>query len=146
MKSILLFLAGFLIVLNSNGQNFKKIDDSEANSKKVLIAQKFANDYLTKVKNGSYYEFKDDAIDAVKNGLTEQSQKAVYEQLKAQVGDFKLLVYSETWIQEGNSTIKIFRFKGDFEKSNKKLEIRVVLNSDDKIAGFWIKPWSDMLK
>ena len=146
MKSILLFITGGLITLNSNGQNFKKIDESEANSKKVLIAQKFSNDYLTKVKNGSYYEFKDEAIDAVKNGFTEQSQKTFYEQLKAQFGEFQSLVYAETWIQEGNSTMKIFRFKGDFAKSNKKLEIRVVLDSNDKIAGFWIKPWSDMLK
>ena len=146
MKSILLFITGVLITLNSYSQNFKKIDESEANSKKVLIAQKFSNDYLTKVKNGSYYEFKDEAIDAVKNGFTEQSQKTFYEQLKAQFGEFQSLVYAETWIQEGNTTMKIFRFKSDFAKSNKKLEIRVVLDSNDKIAGFWIKPWSDMLK
>ena len=111
----------------------------------MQIAEKFAGDYFTAQKNGSYYKFKDDAIDIVKNQLTEESQRAVYKQLRDNYGDFKSLDYTETWIQKGNTAFKIYRFKGDFDKSNKKLEIRVILNDSDKVAGFWIKPWSDMM-
>jgi len=147
MKSITLLLgAYFLFSLNSCSQDFKKLNGSDVDSKKVQIAQKFANDYLTTLKKGSYYQFTDEAIDVLKNQLTEQNQKAIYQQLKDQLGDFQSLEYAETWIQNSDPSLNIFRFKSDFEKSNKKVEIRVVLDKSDKIAGFWIKPWSDMLK
>ena len=111
----------------------------------MQIAQEFASRYLTQLKNGGYYQFQDEAIDALKNQLTEQNQKTVYKQLKEQFGDFQSMEYAETWVQ-GNNSFQIYRFKSDFEKSNKKLEVRVVLDDSKKIAGFWIKPWSDMLK
>jgi hypothetical protein len=146
MKSFTLLLTTCIFFsLNSCSQNFKKLNDTEVDSKKIQIAQKFGNDFLTKLKNGSYYQFQDEAIDAVKNGLTEESQKAAYQQIKGQFGDFQTLSYAETWIQNGNSAMVIFRFKGNFDKSNKQAEIRIVLDEKDKIAGFWVKPWSDML-
>jgi hypothetical protein len=147
MKSMTLILcACILFCLNSYAQDFKKLNVSEVESKKVQIANKFANDYLSQLKNGSFYQFKDEAIDGIKNAFTEDTQKAMYQYVKGLYGDYQSLEYAETWIQSGNPTIKIFRFKGDFEKSNKKLEIRVVLNESDKIVGFFIIPWSDMLK
>lgn len=100
---------------------------------------------MTAQRNGSYYQFKDEAVDIFKNSLTAENQKAGYKQLKDNFGDFKSLEYAETWIQKNNANFKICRFKGNFDKSNRKLEIRVILNGQDKIAGFWIRPWSDML-
>jgi 16S rRNA C967 or C1407 C5-methylase (RsmB/RsmF family) len=147
MKSITFILGISLIFcLNSCSQDFNKISDSEVNKENLQIAQDFAINYLTKLKNGEYYQFEDEAIDALKNQLTEENQKAVYQQLKDKFGDFKSLEYSETWDQGKSSSIQIFRFKSDFEDSKKKLEVRVVLDNSKKIAGFWIKPWSDMLK
>ena len=147
MKSFTLFLSVcILFSFNSCSQDYEKLNDAEVDSKKVQIAQNFANDFLTNLKNGSHYQFQNEAIDAIKNQFTEQNQKAVYQQLKDKFGDFQSIDYAETWIQNGNSSMNIFRFKGDFEKSNKKIEIRIVLNESDKIAGFWIKPWSDMLQ
>ena len=147
MKSIT-FILGISLVfcLNSCSQDFNKISDSEVNKENLQIAQNFATNYLTKLKNGEYYQFEDEAIDALKNQLTEENQKAVYQQLKNKFGDFKGLEYSETWVQGKSSSIQIFRFKSDFANSKKKLEVRVVLDDSKKIAGFWIKPWSDMLK
>jgi len=145
MKSItLIFGVCILCYLNSCSQDFKKLDDSEVDKNKVKIAQDFASNYLTKLKNGEVYKFQDEAIDAIKNQLTEENQKIVYQELKDKFGDFQSLEYAETWAQS-SSKLQIIRFKGTFDKSNKKLEIRVVLNESDKIAGFWIRPWSDML-
>ncbi len=146
MKSISLFLGVCLILsMNSFGQDFKKLSDSETDKNKIKIAQKFASDFLGKLKSGETYVFQNEAIDPVKNQLTGETQKLLYQQLKTQFGDFKSLEYAETWVQGSSKAIGIYRFKGDFDKSNKKLEIRVVLNEADKIAGFFIKPWSDML-
>ncbi len=147
MKSITLILSiSILFCLNSCSQDFKKIPDSEVNKENLKIANDFATNYLTKLKNGEYYQFQDEAISTLKNQLTEENQKAVYKQLKDMFGDFQGLEYAETWIQGNSTAIQIFRFKSDFGNSNKKLEVRVVLNDSKQIAGFWIKPWSDMLK
>lgn len=147
MKSILLILgASIILSLNSSSQEFKKLKDSEIDKNKIKIAQDFASNFLTKLKSKKEYQFQDEAIDPIKKQFTGETQKLVYQQLKAQFGDFQSLEYSETWIQGNSKSISIFRFKGEFEKSTKKLEIRVVLNESDKIAGFFIKPWSDMLQ
>lgn len=147
MKSILLILgASIILSLNCSSQDFKKLKDSEIDKNKIKIAQDFASNFLTKLKSEKEYQFQDEAIDPFKKQFTSETQKLVYQQLKAQFGDFQSLEYSETWIQGNSKSISIFRFKGEFEKSTKKLEIRVVLNESDKIAGFFIKPWSDMLQ
>jgi hypothetical protein len=147
MKSISLILGACLIFsLNSCSQDFKKLNDSETDRNKVLIAQNFASEFFTKLKNGEEFHFQDKAIDAIKNQFTAETQKSVYQQIETQFGDFQSLEYAENWIQNSSKSVNIFRFKGEFDKNTKKLEIRVVLNESDKIAGFWIKPWSDMLK
>jgi len=147
MKTTTLILGVCIFLsLNSFGQDFKKLAESEVDKSKLKIAQDFAMNYMAKLNKGETYQFQDEAIDALKNLLTAEHQKALSQQIKAQFGDFKSLDYVETWIQSTFKSYPIIRFKGDFEKSNKKLEIRVVLNEADKIAGFWIKPWSDMLK
>jgi hypothetical protein len=146
MKSISLVLGACLILsLNSFSQDFKKLSDSEIDKNKIKIAQKFASDFLGKLKSGETYVFQNEAIDQVKNQLSGETQKLLYQQLKTQFGDFKSLEYAETWVQGTNKAFSILRFKGDFDKSDMKLEIRVVLNESDKIAGFFLKPWSDML-
>jgi len=146
-KSIsLLLLLSLILALNSCGQDFDKISDSEVDKDNLQIAQDFAGEYLRKSKEGTYYHFQDEAIDALKNQLTTENQEVIYQQLKAKYGDFQSLDYSETWIQSSNNSIQLFRFKSNFEKSSRKLEVRVVMDDSQKIAGFWIKPWSDMIR
>jgi 16S rRNA C967 or C1407 C5-methylase (RsmB/RsmF family) len=146
MKSITLFLGLTLFLsVTSCGQDLSKLDDTKKDTKKVKIAEDFANAFFTKLKEGSFYQFKDEAIDMMKNSFTEQTQKTVYSQLKAQFGEFESQSYAETWVQKSNGSDHIIRLKGKFSKSVKMLELRIVVNEENKLAGFWIKPWSDML-
>ncbi len=142
---ILIFFAFLFIHLNSCSQDLKKLNTSDVDKSKVKIAQDFASSFLSKAKNGGTYQFQNEAIAIVKNSLTGETQKLLYEQLKSQFGDFQSLEYAESWVQGAGQENLIVRLKGDFTKSNKKLEIRVVLDKSNKIAGFWVKPWSDML-
>ena len=146
MKSTI-FLAGMFLFfhLTSFGRDFKKLGADEADQSKTKIARAFAAAFLMKLKAGETYQFKDEAIDVLKNQLTPDNQKLVYQQLKGQFGDFKSLEYAETWVQANNKSMQIVRLKGNFEKSNRSQEIRVVVNETNKISGFWVKPWSDML-
>ena len=97
----------------------------------MKLAQDFASDYLTKLKNGEYYEFNNEATPTIKNLLTEKKQKSAYEQIRDKFGDFQHLEYSESWMETKNS-LQIFRFNSDFNNSNKKLEVRVVLDNRPK--------------
>ncbi len=135
----------FSLCLNAVGQVYEKIKDSDVGPDKIEIAQKFAFNYMTSLKNNSFYSFSDEAIDLLKIQLTEERQKAGYKLLKDKFGDFESLDYAETWIQKDNPSFKILRFKSVFDKSTGKLEIRVILNEADKVCGFWIKPWTDVL-
>jgi hypothetical protein len=147
MKTISLILGVCIFFsLNSFSQDFKKLAESEVDKSKLKIAQDFATNYMAKLNKGETYQFHDEVIDILKYSLSAESQKMVSQQIKSQFGEFKSLDYAESWVQSNNKSIVVMRFKGDFEKSNKKLEIRVVLNESNKIAGFFIKPWSDMLK
>lgn len=144
MKTSLLILSIIFVAIGLKAQTFVKLKESDASLKQIEIAQTFANNYLTLNKNSMPYLFKDEAIDALKMQLTPETQSAIYAQIKNEFGDFESLVYSETWIDSSNPIYKVFRFKGTFAKSTKKLEVRVVLDNANKISGFWLKPWSDM--
>ena len=127
-------------------QDFKKLDPDAVNNHSKETAGKFATVFLTDLKNGSVYQFKDEATGDLKKALTEDMQKQSYQNLKDQFGDFESLNYTETWIYSKDTTLRFFRFKADFNKSNGKLEVRVVLNGEGKIAGIWITPWKDTIQ
>ena len=144
--NMFLFCMAMTVGLGSCAQDYKKLSSSEVDKAKVRIAQEFATNYLNLSKNGGSYEFNDEATNQLKKLLTSETQKNVYQSIKKQFGDFQNLEYVETFIDKNVTSVGIHRFKGSFGEKNKKLEVRVVLDEADKIAGFWIKPWSDMLK
>lgn len=144
MKNILLLftlLAAFSVM---NAQQLKKLEkDNEP--EKIKQAEKFAVEFFTSLKNGSFYSFGDNVIPEMKKQLTEQAQKDMYQQLKEKYGDYKTLEYAETWIQSAMPGMKIYRFKAVFDKIPHPMEIRVVIMETGKIGGFWIKPWNQDL-
>ncbi len=85
MKSItMVFSFCLMLGLNSCNQGFKKLDESKTDDKKIQIAKNFAINFYAKLKNGSYYEFKDEATDKIKNFLSEEKQKSGYKSIKEQ--------------------------------------------------------------
>ncbi|MDX9847129.1 MAG: DUF3887 domain-containing protein [Tenuifilaceae bacterium] len=146
MRSTIFLLSfSLLFSLGSCGQDFSKLNKSDENAAKIKIAEDFSSSYFTRLKGGSYYQFGDEAIEKFKNFFTESNQKVAYQQIKQQFGDYESVTYAETWKQKGFDNVHIIRLKGKFSKSTKLLEVRVVIDEDSKIAGFWVKPWSDML-
>ena len=140
-------LSGLLLLLSFvvNAQDFKKADEKNIDPKQKEFARKFASDYFSRQISGSSYQFRtDEATDEMIKFLTPEKQKEVYNQLKSAFGAYKSLDYSQTWL-ESNSKVIIYRFKSLFGDSN-QMEIRVVVNDKGKIAGFFIKPWSDNLQ
>lgn len=142
--NILVFSMSLLLSLFSCAQDFQKLSETKIDANEKQIAENFAIHYLSQLRDGEYYTFTDEAIEVFAAQLTEQNQKAGYQQVKDKFGDYESLSFAEAWIQPKQG-ITIFRFKGKFSNSVKQLEVRVVLDKAGKIAGFWIRPWSDML-
>ena len=139
------FFALISISLTANSQDFEKLAADKVDKTRVEIAEKFSNNFYSALAKGNHYEFKDEVTDALKNALTPESQKTIYEQIKGEHGDYESVAYAEMWVLKSNPVIKVVRFYGTFSRQKKQIEVRVVLDKADKIAGFFIKPWSDVL-
>lgn len=147
MKKQLFFIVLAIgICVSSFGQHFNKVPESKVDILAVQISERFATSFFMKQKEGRFYQFKNEAIDSIKDQLTKERQASIYKNLKDQFGDFESLKYAQTWVQGNNRSISVFRFKAYFDKTSTPLEVRVVLNDLKKVAGFWIKPWQDELK
>lgn len=143
LKTPFLFLV-LLYAMTGCAQDFQKIPDSDVNNEKIKIGKEFSDRFYAALNSGKTYEFGDRGTPEIKKALTSDVQRTVYQQVKEKNGDYQSLEYSEAWIQKSNPQYTILRYKGTFSKSNSKMEIRVVLDKDNRVAGFWIKPWSDV--
>jgi len=134
------------IVVSACSQGFEKLPESQIDQSRIELAKNFSDNYFTALKNDQYYEFHDEAIEALSKNLTPEKQKQAYQSIKDLFGDYQSLEYVEAWKSSGAQGMTIIRLKGSFDEDKAKPEIRVVLNEENKIAGFWIKPWADELR
>ena len=107
------------------------------------LAESIAIDILNSMKSGVFIALGEEATLTMQKGLSPEKQKLSYEQIKGMFGDFESLYYYETCVPIEGESHNVYRFKGNFESASP--EIRVVMNNDNKLSGFWIKPWKDTL-
>lgn len=130
-----------VLVITGCGSRFRKLPESEVDAEMKLVAQRIATDILGSQKDGRFEPLGDEATAAMRSALTPEKQKEAYETIKGMFGDFQSMEYIETWVPTDGSLLVICRFKGHFSKSKARPEIRVVMDGEGKLAGFWIKPW-----
>ena len=140
-------LSSFLITLSLSAcsQDFEKISRIEAGEHKIKLGKEFNDRFYNTLKRGETFSFTTEATEQVKSQITPEMQTSIYNQVKGQFGDYEDSEFAEAWIQKSNPQYKILRYKGKFSASDTKLELRVVYDDSNKIAGFFIKPWSDMM-
>ncbi|MDF9796835.1 hypothetical protein OKW21_002098 [Catalinimonas alkaloidigena] len=146
MASVTYILFVSSVVQAQEQANIEKLGVERVNPADVKAAEDIADQILTKMAEGSYYEFKEgEAIPEIVQLFTKDTQKQAYQQIKAQVGEYlSSLEFQEAYsLSQGGMEATIFRFKGDFSKSEP--EVRVVLDRDDKLAGLRVLPWTDQL-
>jgi hypothetical protein len=125
---------------------FQQVPESKVNKEHRSIAKKAAIDTMANWRDGKYEPLSDDYTEAMKEASTPARQKAAYQNIKALFGDLKDLKYVEAVASKNLPSLVVYRFKGTFTGTKDKPEIRVVIDSDGKIAGFFIKPWKDELQ
>ena len=141
---ILLFVLSLLVV-GCTESKYDTLPEEEVNQEQKDLAEYIATDILMSMKTGEFKALGEKATLSVQKGITPAKQKTVYEQVKGMFGEFQSLDYYETCVPKDGTFLTVYRFKGKFESSATP-EIRVVINKDNKLSGFWIKPWKDELK
>ncbi len=122
---------------------FEKIKKNKADKSKIEFALMTVDSFFMTLKARNYYNFSGLATMEFMNNMTPEFQKQSYNQIKQEFGDYKSMKHSSLWVQKDNQELLIIRFKGKFVNSKEPVEIRVVLNSSDKISGLWVRPWED---
>lgn len=120
---------------------FVKVQKSEINKVELEFAIDLADKILSKQKWGVYYGLNpEEATTEMIDGLNEEIQKQSYQKIKSMFGDYKSLKFESLYIGTDENNYKIYRLKGIFE-SNSNVEVRVVINQDRKLAGFFVRSW-----
>ncbi len=120
-------------------------EPAEANPEELEIAKELTHRILTEQSKGSYYPLtQDEATAAMIEGLSESVQKDSYKQIQGLFGDYKEVEYKEVLENTEGDKYKIYRFKGHFE-TDANIEVRTIMDAQGKMAGFYIKPWSDKI-
>lgn len=145
----IIFMNVFLLLLMSfascqSNQKFKKVPESEINKNNLLLATQLSDKIMAAQKEGGFYQLtKEEAESRMINAFSETVQKQSYEQIQGLFGDYNSLVFNQLMKPTDGTLYEIYRFIGEFEVTEINVEIRVVLNSKGKLAGFFIKPWND---
>lgn len=126
-------------------QVFIKVPKGDVDTIKVNKFKRIAISYFNTLKTGETYNFKKIAAKEFNEKMTSDFQLKTYLKIKQEFGNLEILKFAGIWTKKTDNNIEIIRFKGKFSKTNKAVEIRIVINNLDKIIGFWVKPWKNNL-
>jgi hypothetical protein len=126
--------------------DFSKLPESDMDPAMKASAESLATRMLTAWRDGQYAPLGEEATAAMRSGLSPERQEQAYEQFKGMFGDFESLEYVETLVPTDGSSLFIFRFKGKFSKTEATPEVRIVLDGEQKLSGFWVKPWNNSMR
>jgi hypothetical protein len=142
----IVFVAIVLLLSSCQGKSDKANKENVIkNVDDFAFAKSISHNILKAQREGDFYKLnEDEASTRMISGLNESVQKSAYQQIKLLFGDYKdLTFHSKEDITKGE-TYAIYRFKGEFE-NGLDVEIRTVINTDGKLAGFFVKPWQEAL-
>ena len=132
-------------VLLTGCSGFEKVPEGDVDASQKAVAERIGTKLWESCKSGRHDPLREDeAIPAMREGLTPDKMATTCASTRAQLGDFVSMDYAETWKPKMGG-LRIFRFKGRFSTSGETPEIRVVMDGS-KLSGFWLKPWSDTLR
>lgn len=97
---------------------------------------------LFKAWGASQFELlSDDFTSEMKQAFPPDVQKQSYATIKANFGDFKDMQFAEAVTSPAFPRYIVYRFRADFSDTPARPEVRVVLDKDNKVAGFAAMLW-----
>ena len=145
MKNFLtLFLCTILFgSVACNSQNeFTRVDPADVDKDKVALARDLSDRILKTQRDDGFYEFREnEATEDMVHGLSENAQKKAYKGIRQLFGEYQSLEFDHMMQTTSGDYYGIYRFKGSFEEQKTEVEVRAVLNEEDQLAGFFVRPW-----
>ena len=129
-----------LFLFTGCSSKFEKLPESAVDTEMKQTAASIGKNILVSQKEGRFEPLGEEATEAMRAAFTPEEQRKGYLQLKSLFGEFESMEYVETYVPKQGSKLFICRFRGKFSK-NKNVEVRVVMNEEGKLDGFWLKPW-----
>ncbi len=124
-------------------QKFEKVDAAAVDQAKLEHATTLTQNLLLEQRKGGYYELiPEEATSAMISGLNERRQKKSYAEIRKMFGDYKSISFDHMMHSTTGVYLEIYRFKGDFDLSDAEIEVRAVFDADQKLAGFFVRPWT----
>jgi hypothetical protein len=144
----MLWLGLFSAQVQAQGQpQLEKLAEEQVDQADWEHAKDMADQILSKMAEGSYYEFsEDEATPQVRQQFNAQFQEQAYNQIKSQLGEYQSdLEYKEAYtVEQAAQNFTMYRFQSEFGKMTS--EVRMIYTPDDQLAGLFVIPWSDEMK
>ncbi|KAA5827717.1 hypothetical protein FPF71_02440 [Algibacter amylolyticus] len=144
----LIFIGLLIISLLTSCQNKTKAQEEvsvSASEEQVDYVENLSDRILKAQKAGGFYKLTEsEASIRMVTGLNETLQKSTYAKIKGLLGDYKDL---EFYSLEEIKKDQVIKYIGLEVILNWVLMLKYVrfLDSEGKLAGFFVKPWKDKL-
>ncbi len=140
--SYLLVITIALLAFSCHQEKYK-LNSDDVNYNLVQIAESFTNDFFYKSREGDTLDFENRVSVQMSNVFNKKEQFPLYQEFKEQVGDYVKSMFEEAWYVKGIKLYNVFRFKAEFDGADKLQEIRVVLDENNLVSGYYVGPWDD---
>ncbi len=123
----------------------EKVAEESVDATKKASAEAMGTKILTAWAKDEYPLLGEEAAEPFRKAHNaEDAQRAADKSIEKEIGSFQAMTYHET-LRTKDGKMDVFRFKATFDKSKVASEVRVVLDAQGKLTGFWVKPWKDQL-
>lgn len=142
MKIIAIAFVAVLFFSCSFQNNFKRVPDAQVDKALLQKAERIGIKILENFRQKKYEPLSEaDAVEKVRNGFTPEKQEKAHATIKEAFGEFISMEYTETY---SNGELMLFRFRGRYTDKTRP-EVRVVMNKEGKLAGFFVLAWKNTL-
>ena len=126
--------------------SFTWLPQTRVNKAMKERARQVVDALLTGWREGRFEPLSDDFSLEMNMALPPADQQKAYEGLRALFGDYRSMVFVEALVSPKYPDSVMYRFKGTFSATKANPEIRVILNGDGTVTGFWVKHWQDEVR
>jgi len=120
---------------------YAKVPDDEVDADARAEAEKLASGILGAWKEERFEGLGEDSAEPLRTKLDADRQREAHGAVKEAFGDYEALEYVETWKPRNGAALRIYRFRGTFSGAARP-EVRVVLDAQRRLSGFWVKAWA----
>jgi len=120
---------------------FQTIPPDQVDQSRKEAAERIARRLFSSWKMGIFNALGDEFSPEMQRAFTPRAQRQAYQSLKMLYGDLENLRFVEAVHSRNLPDVVIYRFRGKFTGTRQEPEVRVVMDGEGKVSGFWCKPW-----